>query len=75
MSVLSVRMSDAEYNALQKFAKANNVSMNQAIKEAFFEKLEDQYDIEAFDKAYAEYLKDKKSYTLEEVNKLLGKNV
>ena len=72
MSVLSVRMSDAEYNALQKFAKANNVSMNQAIKDAFFEKLEDEYDLEVFDKAYAEYLKDPKTYSTDEIIKILG---
>lgn len=71
MSVLSVRMSDAEYKALEKFAKANNVSMNQAIKNAFFEKLEDEYDIEIFDKAYAEFLKDPKTYSTEEVIKEL----
>lgn len=71
MSVLSVRLSDVEYAALQKFAKANNVSMNQAIKEAFFEKLEEQYDLEVFDKAYAEYLKNPKTYSTEEVIELL----
>lgn len=73
MSVLSVRMNSAEYGALQKFAKANNVSMNKALKDAFFEMLEDQYDIEAFDKAYAEFLKDPVVYSLDEVNKHLGK--
>ena len=57
MAVLSVRLSDAEYKAL---------------KDAFFEMLEDQYDLEAFDKAYAEYLKDPKTYTSEEVAKELG---
>jgi len=67
MSVLSVRMSSEEYNALQKFAKANKVSMNQAMKDAFFEMLEEKYDLEVFDKAYAEYLKDPKTYTLDEV--------
>lgn len=71
MSVLSVRMSDAEYKALQKFAEANNVSMNQAIKDAFFEMLEDKYDLEVFDKAYAEYLKSSKTYSTEEVIKIL----
>lgn len=73
MSVLSVRMSDVEYRTLEKFAKANNVSMNQAIKNAFFEKLEDEYDIKVFDKAYAEYLEDPVLYTLDEVNKHLGR--
>ena len=72
MRVLSVRMSSEEYNALQKFAKANKVSMNQAMKDAFFEMLEEKYDLEVFDKAYAEYLKDPKTYTLDQTIKELN---
>lgn len=72
MSVLSVRMSSEEYRALQKFAKANRVSMNQAMKDAFFEMLEEKYDLEVFDKAYAEYLKDPKTYSLDEVIEMLN---
>lgn len=72
MSVLSVRMSEAEYKALEGYATANGISMNKAIKDAFFEMLEDQYDLEAFDRAYAEYLQDPKTYTSDEVAKELG---
>ena len=72
MPVLSVRMTDAEYKALEGYAATNDVSMNKAIKDAFFEMLEDQYDLEAFDRAYAEYLKDPKTYTSDEVAKELG---
>ena len=72
MPVLSVRMTDAEYKALEGYAAANGVSMNKAIKDAFFEMLEDQYDLEAFDRAYAEYLKDPKTYTSDEAAKELG---
>ena len=75
MSVLSIRMSDEEYRALEKYAELNSVSMNKAMKDAFFEKLEDEYDIECFDKAYADYLKDKKTYTSTEVKKLLKLDV
>ena len=75
MSVLSIRMSEAEYRALEKYSKANSISMNQAMKNAFFEKLEDEYDIECFDKAYAEYLKTKKTYSSDEAMKILGINV
>jgi len=67
MSVLSVRMTDVEYKALQKYASAKNMSLNQAIKAAFFEKLEDEYDIEIFDKAYAEFKKNQETYSTEEV--------
>lgn len=75
MSVLSIRMSEVEYRALEKYAKINSVSMNKAIKDAFFEKLEDEFDIECFDKAYADFLKDKKTYSLDEVKKMLEKDV
>lgn len=75
MSVLSIRMSDVEYKALEKYAKINSISMNKAMKDAFFEKLEDEYDIECFDKAYADYLKDKKTYTDDELSKILGLDV
>ena len=51
----------------ENYSKANSVSMNQAIKEAFFQKLEDEYDLELFDRAYANYLKNKKTYSLDEV--------
>jgi hypothetical protein len=34
--------------------------------------LEDQYDLEAFDKAYKAYKKNPKTYTSEEVAKELG---
>lgn len=67
MSVVSVRMSKEEYIALQKFSKENGVSMSKALKDAFFEMLEEKHDLEVFDKAYAEYLKDPKTYSLDEI--------
>ncbi|MCR5514219.1 MAG: DUF6290 family protein [Bacilli bacterium] len=72
MPALSVRLSDAEYKALRNYSKAKGVSMSKAIKDSFFEMLEDQQDMEAFDKAYAKYLKDPKTYSMEEVKEKLG---
>ena len=72
MPALSVRLSDAEYKALQKYAKAKGVSMSKALRDSFFEMLEDQQDMEAFDKAYAKYLEDPKTYSMEEVKERLG---
>lgn len=67
MTILSVRLSDEEYNALSSYAKTSGKSMNKALKDTFFEMLEEQYDIELFDKAYAEYLKNKKTYTTDQL--------
>jgi hypothetical protein len=72
MPVLSVRMSEEEYKTLEAYAKTHGVSLNKAIKDAFFDMLEDQYDLEVFDKAYAAYQKDPVTYTSDEVEKELG---
>ena len=72
MPNLSIEMSKEEYEAIQNYASAHDVSMEKAVKDAFFEMLEDQLDIEAADAAYAMYLKDPKAYTSEEVARKLG---
>jgi len=72
MKVLSIRLSEIEFKALETFAKVNSVSMNKAMKDAFFEKLEDEYDIECFDKAYAEYLNNRETYSTSEAKRLLN---
>ena len=64
MPVLSVRMTDAEYKALEGYAAANDVSMNKAIKDAFFEMLEDQYAVsEPTDKKIAPRAISKKKFS------------
>lgn len=72
MKILSIRLNELEYDSLKNYSDSHSISMNQALKEAFFEKFEDEYDIECFDKAYAKYLKDKKTYDLDNVKDLMS---
>ncbi|MBR6332338.1 MAG: hypothetical protein IKR78_04320 [Dehalococcoidales bacterium] len=72
MSVLSVRMNESEYKVLEDYANAHGISMNKAIKDAFFEMLEDKYDLELFNEAYAEYLANPKTYSSDEMARELG---
>jgi len=71
-NILSVRLSDEEYGFLEEYSKATNQSMNKALKTAFFDMVEENYDIELFDKAYAKYVKDSKTYSTKEVCEELG---
>lgn len=71
MPVLSLRFTDEEYRVLKNYAKTNGISLNRAVKDAFFEMIEENYDLECFDKAYAAYRKDGRTYTTDEVEKEL----
>ena len=70
--VISIRMTDEEKQLADAYAKINGVSLSEAIKRAYFEKIEDEYDIAVADAALREYEKNPKTYTHEEIKKMLG---
>lgn len=70
--VISIRMTEEEKKLADAYARLNGATLSEAIKRAYFEKIEDEYDIALADAALREYEKNPKTYTLEEVMKELG---
>ena len=70
--VISIRMNDEERNLAEAYAKLNGTTLSDSIKRAFFEKIEDEYDVALADKALKEYENNPKTYTLQELMKELG---
>ncbi len=73
MAHVSLRVSEQEKNWMESYAKAHCLNLSDAIKQIFFEKLEDEYDL----KIIEEHENDKKNgkvryYSLDEVKKELG---
>ena len=68
----SIRLTDDEEKLARSYAALLGVSMGEAFKRALFEKIEDEYDIAVGDAAYKEYLKNPKTYSLDEVLKMFG---
>ena len=50
----------------------NNISVSDLVRKAIIEKIEDEYDLECYEKAIKEYNKNPKTYTLDEVKEELG---
>jgi hypothetical protein len=58
---------------MESYAKVQGVSLSDAIKDAFFEKLEDEYDLKIIREYEAEKAKGNMQYfSLAEVKKELG---
>ncbi|MCI2068622.1 MAG: DUF6290 family protein [Bacilli bacterium] len=70
---ISIRMTDEEIKLAKDYAKLHGISLSQALKNALFEKIEDELDIQLADESYAKYLKNgKHSISAEEVEKKYG---
>lgn len=69
---VSVRLSDKDTELVKAYAKLNNISLSDLIRNAILEKIEDEYDLECYNKAMEEHKKNPKTYTMNEIKEELG---
>lgn len=69
---ISVRLNEKDAELIKAYAKMNNVSLSDLIRNAILEKIENEYDLECYEKAIKEFEKNPKTYTLDEVKKELN---
>ncbi|MBQ8090303.1 MAG: CopG family transcriptional regulator [Pyramidobacter sp.] len=72
MTTISLRFDEADGELVRSFAKLKNISVSELIRQAVIERIEDEIDLAAFEKARAEYEKDPVTYSLDEVEHHLG---
>ena len=60
-------MTDRDKAILEEYARVVNKSISEVLRESFFEKLEDEFDIKTADEAYSIFLGNPKTRTLDEV--------
>jgi hypothetical protein len=65
-------MSEDESLLLRKYARMNNISLSEFIRQSVFERIENEYDLKVYETATEEYSKDATTYTLDEVQKELS---
>ena len=69
---VKVYLSKEEQRLAEAYAKTKGVSISEALKNAFLEKAEEANDIALADKGLAEFEKNPKTYSHEEVKKEFG---
>ena len=68
---ISVRLSDKDTKLIKAYADINNISISDLIRNAVIEKIEDEYDLKCYYEAMEEFKKNPKTYTHEEVKKMM----
>ena len=69
---MTVRMGDEETRLIKDYARLHGITVSDFMRRAALEKIEDELDMRAAEKAYAEYLADPVTYSLDEIEKEFG---
>ena len=68
---ISLRLSDEDSTLIKKYAELKNMTVSEMIRQTVLERIEDEFDLTAYNKAMEEYKNNHVTYTHEEVKKML----
>lgn len=69
---ISLRLGSEEAALMKNYAQMNGLTMSDLVRKCVLEHIEDEYDLQAFRAATADFRADPAVYTLDEVEKELG---
>lgn len=72
---ISLRLSKTDSMLIKKIAEMNGITVSELIRNSVMERIENEYDLKVYKKAMQEFKRSPVTYSLEEVEKELQKNI
>ena len=69
---MTLRINEEDSQLIRDYARLHGITVSEFLRRAALEKIEDELDIRAAEKAYADYLADPVTYSHEEMKRMLG---
>ena len=69
---ISLRLNEADSMLFKKYAEMNGISVSELLRRSVIDHIEEEYDLQAYEEAIAEYHENPITYSLDEVEKELG---
>ena len=69
---ISLRLNEADTMLFKKYAEMNGITLSELVRRSVIERIEDEYDLKAYEEAMEEFKKNPVTYSLDEVEKELG---
>ena len=69
---ISLRLNDEDTMLIKKYAELNKISVSDLIRQTVLERIEDEYDLDLFEKAMSEYKNNPVTYSLDDAERELG---
>lgn len=68
---ISLRLNDDELQLFKKYAALHGISVSELVRQSVLERIEDEFDLAAYEKAMEEYRDNPVTYSHEEVCRML----
>lgn len=68
---VSLRLNDSDSQLIKAYAEMNGISVSELLRKSVLERIEDEFDLKAYEKAMEEYKANPVTYSLEDVMKEL----
>lgn len=69
---ISLRLSEEDSVLIKEYAQLNKMTVSDLVRQSVMEKIENEFDLECFNKAMADYKQNGKTYSLGDIEKELG---
>ena len=69
---ISLRLNERDSNLFKRYADMNGITVSELVRQSVMMRIEDEYDLQAYDKALSAFEADPETYSLDEVEKELG---
>ena len=69
--MISLRLSDSDSKLIKSYAALHGISVSELVRKTVLERIEDEYDLLAYERAMEEYKKNPVTYSHEDVVKML----
>lgn len=70
---ITMRVNEKEQALIKEFAGLYGLNVSEYIRKVVMERIEDEFDLKAYEEAEAEFLQNPKTYSLQEVIASYGK--
>ena len=69
---ISLRLNERDSDLFKRYAEMNGISVSELVRQSVMARIEDEYDLQAYEKALRDFHADPVTYSLDEVEKELG---
>ena len=69
---LSVRLKSEEVELIKRYAELKGLSISDLVRQSILGRIEDEFDLQLYEKALSDFRKNPVTYSLEEIEQELG---